>query len=243
MNTVTYSTALAKVDQESGVLLAYPVYMPQVQRENPTWSFLVVNDEEFINFLGYQVVVLTERPTTPGVVIERDPLLIDGKWVQQWEVRPYSPEELESMLVIQKASTIELIATRLQEALAIGFEFNFGTEEAPVLGNVQLRGTDRVNIIGSGLRADRLVAAGTTGNIMPFRTYENTTMLITPEQMTALSDDAYDAYLVFINMSWDLKDATTAATTAEEVPVVPDVLVLPEDWRTLLVRQRLDSGE
>lgn len=233
MNTVTYSTALAKVDSD-GQLLAYPVYMQTVRQENPTWSFLVVNDAEFIESLGYFVVALVDRPTEPGVVIERDPTLVNGVWTQTWEVRPYSQEELDAMLVVSKAQTLEKIAVSLNAALDEGFEFNFGTEEEPVLGNVQLRNADRVNIIGSGLRADRLVEKGSVDPTMPFRTLQNEVKMCTPLQMTALSDQAYDAYLILIGISWQLKDAATAATQASELPVVPAKLILPEDWRNTL---------
>lgn len=232
MSVVKNHTLLARI--KNGQVAKYPCTMADVKREWDQVSFLVENESDIISGdFGYEVVVLVPQPAG-DVIIERDPVFIDGQWVQQWEVRSFTASEAQAVLADRKEQLEQEISLALNNALDEGFAFNFGTPEAPELGNIQLRNGDLVKITGSGLRADRLIAKGSVDATMPFRTFQNEVKMCTPLKMAELSDQAYDAYLILIGISWQLKDAAAAATTVSELPVVPAKLVLPEDWRNLL---------
>lgn len=232
MLTANSQTPLVKLG-EDGAPSAYPVYLADVRRENNTWSFPVEVDEETLNMLGYFIVDEAEKPE--GDILEEvAPVFSEGRWRQVWIARNYTPVELAGILSERKFGIVNAVDMRLMEALEIGFEYNFGTEEEPDVGHVQLRDQDRANITGIGLKADRLIAKGLTSVAMPFRTYENVSKSCTPPQMYDLSDKAYDAFLIFIGMAWQLKDATNAALTLAELPEVPERLELPAGWETML---------
>jgi hypothetical protein len=228
MSTIDNSTALVKIGGE-GVENTYPVYMNTVRRENPDWSFNDTPDEDLINELGYHVVYPVDKPEG-HVVIEGQPILDGGIWQQTWVVRDFSEMEVSRQLETLKATAIDEIGQRLATALETGFAFTFGEE----VGHVQLRDIDRANIVGCGLKADRMEKNGVVDPVMPFRTYENKTFMCTPAQMKILSDQAYDAYLVFLGIAWQLKDAVTKAVNSSEVPAIPPALELPENWESLL---------
>lgn len=225
-------TLLAKVDK-NGNLKEYPISMPTVRVENKDWSFPDEVEVETINDLGYQVVERVEQPKA-DVVEEGIPVFFGGVWKQSWLARPYNQEERDNLLFAKKAVLVDQIEVRLLSALDVGFEFDFGTESTPDICHVQLRVADRSSITGCGLKADRLIAAGVTAAMMPFRTYENENKLCTPQQLKTLSDQAYDAYLVYLKVVWDLKDSVKAALTIEDLPTIPEKIELPVGWQTML---------
>jgi hypothetical protein len=235
MATVDNSTALVKLGKD-GADNVYPVYMSQVRRENPDWSFTDPQDEDLLNTLGYFAVYPVDKPEG-DVVTEGQPVFEGGVWQQTWVARAFSEMETSSKLETAKTAASTLIEQRLSEALEVGFPFDFTVDGLTVTEHVQLRAEDRTNVAGSGLKADRLHAAGVVDAILPMRTYENNTYMLTPEQMKVLSDQAYDSFLIFKKMAWDLKDAVTAAQTVEALPVVPAQLQLPEGWETMLSPQ------
>lgn len=224
-------TLLVKVDEE-GNILRFPAFMRDVKLDNLNISFVLVNDSEFLETLGYYVV--QERPVPEGDVVEMiNPVLIDGKWTKTFSIRPFNEEELAVNLANAKENAHYEINERLNAALEIGFSFNFGTDEEPLMENVQLRESDLAKIVGCGLKADRLLHANVTDLAMPFRTYENNTRMLMPEQMKDLSDKAYDAYLVFIGLAWQLKDVVISATTIDQLPEIPATLELPNGWERI----------
>lgn len=228
MTTITSSTPLIKLGGE-GQNNTYPVFLAQVRRENADWSFNDTPDIELINNLGYQVVSPTDKPVG-DVVTEAQPFILEGAWFQAWTVRPFNEAELAAALERAKEDSIEAVNVRLADALGFGFPHAFDVEGGTEVGHVQLRNTDRSNLVGIGMKADRLIAKGVVGPVMPFRTFENVTYMCTPEHMKIVSDQAYDAYLIFIGMAWQLKDAVTNATVLSEIPAIPESLELPEGW-------------
>lgn len=220
--TINPSTPLVKignVEQDN----QYPVYLRQVREENNQISFPDNPELSTIRELGYDIVVETDQPEG-DVVVEGMPVLDQaGKWVQTWTVRAHTPEENATALSAAKAAARSQIDVLLAVALDKGFPFTFETG----VGHVQLRTIDRTNILGASMNADRRAAAGETGAVCPFRTYENITHMCTPAQMHQLSNEAYEAYLGFLQMRWELKDAVELAEDLSEMPVLPEELVLP----------------
>lgn len=219
--TINQSTPLVKVGQP-GDDNQYPVYLRQVREENKQISFPDTPELTTIRELGYDIVVEVDRPEG-DVVVEGMPVLAAGKWVQTWTVREYTPEENANTLSAAKSVARTKIDALLGVALDKGFPFTFDTG----VGHVQLRTLDRTNILGAAVNADRRAAAGETAAVCPFRVYENVTHMCTPAQMHQLSNEAYEAYLGFLQMRWELKDAVELAEALDEMPVLPEELVLP----------------
>lgn len=219
--TIDQLTRLVKIADEGGAN-QYPVYLRQVREENKQWSFSDTPELSTIRELGYDIVVEVNKPEGE-VVTEGMPVLEVGKWVQTWVVREFTDVETASTLTIAKANARAKIDVLLTDALEKGFPFTFTAG----VGHVQLRTVDRTNIIGAAMNADRKAADGEVGAVCPFRTYENITYLCTPAQMRQLSDEAYEAYLGFLAIRWELKDAVELAETLEEMPELPVEMVLP----------------
>lgn len=232
MSTVDSLTPLVKVGME-GKKNKYPLFLSDVRNDHPDLPGSNTAEETTLSSLGYYVVYPTDKPEG-DVVAEGLPVFQDGIWQQTWTSRPFTDTEITSKLEMVKAATLGLVDQRLESGLAIGFPFTFETKDGEEIGHVQLGPEDRTNVAGCGLKADRLMAAGQTDAIMPFRVYENKTYFCTPDQIKDLSDKAYDAFLVFKKIAWDLKDAIAAAQVLADIPEVPNVIQLPNHWQSLL---------
>ena len=222
MTTVTQVTRLIKVGAE-GQANTYPVYLAQVRTDNPNTSFPDECDSDYLATIGYFPVADVAQPLG-DVVTEGDPTFANGVWSQAWVVRSFTADELATNLAAAKSAAMDDINNKLTSALEKGFSFAF----TDVAGHVQLRDGDRGNIASARIRADALVAQGTTDPVMPFRDWENVTHMCTPAQIVTLSDDAYEAYLGFLGAGWALKDAVTKAADLASMPAVPAEITLPQ---------------
>ncbi|MEL7893525.1 hypothetical protein [Vreelandella neptunia] len=74
--------------------LDYPLTLRQVRRLLPNVALPENPDEATLNALGFATVQPVERPTG-DVVTEGQPELVDGTWQQTWNVREFTPEEIE----------------------------------------------------------------------------------------------------------------------------------------------------
>lgn len=181
--------------------------------QNVIWGSDIT--ESMIAVLGYFVV----KPTVPpqaDVVTEVEPVLVDGVWIQQWEGRPYTTEELVKQLNIVKLELSETIDAIRNDVLAIGVPFNFGTTEAPDVEHVQVRDGDRANQAGMAAQLLRQ-----PDQQQAFRTYQDNIKQLSPEQVSALTDAAYNGYLSILGYFWNLKDAIKNAKAQDELPEIP----------------------
>lgn len=89
----------------------YPRHYGDIQIENPSW---VLGDPLP---QGWHEVESTKPPVAGAneVVFETQPVLVDGKYKQQWSVRDLTPEEIERINAPQTAKA-KLIALGLTEA-------------------------------------------------------------------------------------------------------------------------------
>lgn len=211
MSTLTHSSLIINTDT-----LQYPVSISQIRRENPTVSLPALPTVAQIEALGYAVVKTVPRPVA-DVVTEGKPALIDGVWTQVWETREFNSQELSARLNAARETRKNELKEYRERVLYKGHPFDFNG----VIGHVQLRDGDRANITGLRVKAESLVRAGVTDPVMFFRTYENEVHYITPEQMIALSDFAFDAYNFSLQHFWDLETELVLAETIEELPEVP----------------------
>lgn len=76
---------------------------------------------------------------------------------------------------------------------------------------VQTRPQDQINLMGLGIKAERLVDDGVTDPVMEFRGESNITHMITPADMVTLTDAALTHIEGIYQHSWDRKDAIGSA--------------------------------
>lgn len=184
--------------------------------QNVIWGSDIT--ESMIAVLGYFVV----KPTVPpqaDVVTEVEPVLVDGEWIQQWEGRPYTTEELTEQLNHTKDQLLRTIDAIRDDVFATGVPFNFGTTEEPDIEHVQVRDGDRANQAGMAAQLMRQPEQSQS-----FRTYQDNIKQLTPEQVSALTDAAYNGYLTILGYFWSLKDDIKKAETKKELPEVPAVI-------------------
>lgn len=120
---------------------------------------------------------------------------------------------LDSLEVLARRQR-RAIDKALDAALAAGMTYTLpdGTEDV-----IQTRpDQDEANLLGLAIEARDLRTAGETGAAMSLRAKSNTVYTLTPEQMIALTDAAKAFKQALLAKSWQLKDAITAAETAED---------------------------
>ena len=214
--TVYADTPLIRISD-----LAYPKYLADVRRENPNTSFGPTPSDELILGLGYGVVQIVAQPAVAinEIAEEGPPVLQEGGWVQVWNVRTLTAEEDAAKLMMLQEQYGWQIDALLEQAREVGFKYDFGG--AYGLQTIQQRAIDCNNLTGLGLRADRYVAAGEPTAQMAFRTGENIWVPMPATEMVDLTNASYDFVVMAYGASTALKDATAAATTLLELPVIP----------------------
>lgn len=213
---INASTPLLKVDTGE-----YPLYFQNVRQAKPDVSFPDPPTEECLADYGYAVVVPSVRPVG-DVVTEGKPKLVDGVWVQTFDVREYTPAEHDIRLNdIKRRRSDDVLALR-EADLATGFIYTT-SDEQHIFG-VQLRPEDRPNLLGLSMKAEKLIAAGLETQTK-FRSTENETFMLSPVELKRMCDTALATYERVFDASWALKDQITAATTVAELPTIPASLM------------------
>lgn len=85
------------VKTENNTVLKYPYRIKDLRRDYPNVSFPAEPSESTLVEYGVYPVKPTPRPSG-DVVVEVDPKLQSGMWVQAWSVRDYTPEEADAQL-------------------------------------------------------------------------------------------------------------------------------------------------
>lgn len=192
----------------------WPFTFAQIQKLYPNigWGSSVTFEE--LTVLGYSVIEPRQAPSGQ-VVTEIDPEYIDGQFYQRWSVRDYTPEEISEILEEKKQEATDKVARLKDQTLQKGYPYHFESQ----LLHVQMRDSDRTNIIGMNQLAER-----NPGMIQMFRTYENVNVLLTPEQLFAMSNAVGDAYTQLMSVTWQLKDEISDATSEDQLPALPETI-------------------
>lgn len=214
MSKINEATAFIHV--ESG---AYPLNLNSLRARHTNISFVTGEDVQFFRDLGYEIVETSVRPAG-DVVSEGTPMRKeDGTYCQYFEAREFSADEVQNALNNKK----DAFQTRCEElrnqALSIGVPIDFGGEDG--VQRVQMRNSDRSNILGLKARAEKFIAEGVEGAMIPLRTYENRTVWLTPENTVKVSWIVFDGYSETMQKSWLAIDAAKAAANESQIPAEP----------------------
>lgn len=206
----TQSTLLIEV--ESG---QYPVSLSAVFNKFSNCSFPSEPLLYDLNTLGYAVVEDTPRPEG-DVVSEGKPVLEDGVWKRVWEVREWNDQEQSDFLSRKKLQANQKIEQVRQDDFEMGVEFSF----QDTTFHAQLRDGDRINLLYLNGAAQARLAAGST-ETEPFRSYENVSYELPPQELLDLTLGALAGFSTILRGSWLIKDAVDTAKTVADIPEIP----------------------
>lgn len=214
MTVVTRDTRLIKLDTEE-----YPLFLEDFRIRTGA-VFGATLESNFLEEFGYAVVLEVPRPDTGDVITEGKPEAIEGQYRRVWEVREYNPEEGAAQLQQAKETMQFKIDKFRNDQFAIGFPHLFPDGE---IYHAQVNTVGRGNISDLRTLAKEAIADGAPFQVT-FRTYENINVVLNAEETVELGNAAAQQVQAGYALSWALKDATTAATTLEEIPELPDSL-------------------
>lgn len=214
--SITNSTALIHV-----ATLAYPKYLHQIRRENQLVSLPKTPTVEQLSDLGYEVVHPGTRPEG-DVVTAAAPEFIDNQWVEQFDVRDFTEEEILSELNKQKSLHMSEIKSYQTRLLENGIEFDFGGTFGVL--HVQVRDGDRANLITMHVEARHAVDTEDTSKVWFFIVRENDIVTgLSAEEVILMTLAAAEGYSDIVRDIRIMKNQTEEATTISELPVIPVV--------------------
>lgn len=199
----------------------YPLFTYDVRRRE---GVVMAREPLYANIieLGYGIVEPSDPPVA-DVVTAGDPVETAeyGVYKQGWNARPYTEEERLNDLRMRKDMLLNMVDYRKLEALERGYERTF---QDGTVGHVQLRDTDRINLIGERIFAKEQIEAGNPTEIFVWHLREKITVEMMAEEMVAVADECRLQYRSVLLLAMQLEMQINAATTKEELPEVPLVL-------------------
>lgn len=191
----------------------YPLSLRDLRERHPQVSFPRQLTEELVKEFGFAVVTPTPRPAGE-VVTESLPEYVDGNWVQRWDVRPFSTEELQQQLEHQRQTRVDQVQQVYRQTLEQGAEYALDPD---TVFYIQLRDEDRINLMM--LRDDARNAG--TEEVFSFRPLDNALVSLTPAQTITMVDEALERFKLLKEQVWDLKDQIAQTQSLAELPVIP----------------------
>lgn len=101
---------------ENGQVTRYPYALEQLRRDNPQTIFAAQMTQEMFaewNVFPVQQTAAPGYDSLTQTLREDTPALIGGSWVQVWEVRPATPEELAQRKQQIRAEITDAVQARL----------------------------------------------------------------------------------------------------------------------------------
>jgi hypothetical protein len=141
---------------------------------------------------------------------------VNDVWQQTWVVRKYtSGERIEQLNRVRKERREELTG-RFYQVLSEGMPYTVNDETF----TVQIRPEDQSNLIVLRLEASTLISIGEYETPMEFRTLENTSVVLTPEQMVDMTTHALGYIKDQYKILWALKDQLEQETAIDAVRAI-----------------------
>lgn len=199
----------------------YPVslYMIIDKFKVMNMSFSMTPPRVDIENLGYGIVTPVEPPEG-DVVTEGSPKLVNGQWEQTWFTRDFNESELATQLEVAKLTANARIMTVRNDDFQLGMTHTVDGKTF----NVQLRVEDRINLLAMYTIGKEMMAGG-SDQLEPFRSYENETIMLTPQQTVDMAMAALAAVKAISQSTWTLKDQVDAATKLVDIPAIPATFI------------------
>lgn len=215
---VTDSTPLIIVNHPDYPEPQWPVTIYDLQRYFPNVMFGTQQEEEALAPFGIFPIDPGTRPVA-DVVTPITPILIEGKWVQQYESRPFNEDELASNLESARGNALYMLDSVLSNTYNRGFTYTHN-------GNVEKYSmTSDMRQLLTGMY---LLASEETDSTRKFklRTLDNTTVEYTVDEMKAVGKAVMEYVAAVLEELWAIMDQITSATKIEDIPTVPEYIEL-----------------
>lgn len=189
----------------------------------------MIIEAHFINSVGVYlrtIEVDSLGPQPAGVVYGPKPVIPEGHvavrsgndWVYVLDSeKPEVTHVVESLEQVKERLMVQIEKLE-SETINKGVPYDFGAPYGVL--HVQLRDGDRTNLIGIRMKCLENENYRTT-----FRTYENINVPLDATSGYDITEHGLNGYITIKEAAWSLKDAVTAATTLEELPVLPEALI------------------
>lgn len=203
-------------DREGNPVMQWPVYLSDARREWPNTSFSLEQDEKNLVDYGY-FPLLPGEPPVGDVVTPVTPKLIDGKWIQQYEVRSFSPEEIQQQFRDAIAVAYAKLDGLLQNTYALGFTY----QKAEGVSHLFSLTSDNQQLM-TGLNL--LAKQSDPTRVFKLRTLGNVTVDYTAEEVLTMTTALMEYVVKVLEKLWELMDNISIATQISEIPEIPDVI-------------------
>lgn len=218
MSLVTRDTRLIFAETEE-----YPLFLEDFRSRINAVIGPTIDSEALVDF-GYFPVEEVPKPTEGDVITEGKPAFDEetGKWRRTWDVRGHTPEETAAVLQQAKDTMLYNIDQFRLAQFRIGFPhlFNGGADTY----HIQVRDSDRVNILARYTKAKEALEANDTEKRFEFRVYENVSVFMTAQEMVDMGDASDNQVEAGYRKIWALKIQTENAATLAEIPTLPESL-------------------
>lgn len=180
--------------------------------------------QEVLSVYGGEIVDVTyiETPKNVealGVMVGRHCRIVEGKYVSEPDIRPYTDAERVDVMngaIRNLRSMTDMFVTRTLEdpvAVAVG---NFTVD-------IQLRDSDRINLIGLLMLAKGFIAQGQDELMtMEFRTSNDETIQLKPSEMVMLTSAVLERYAAVKGYGWGIKDSLKTVTDLGDLFAIRD---------------------
>lgn len=138
-----------------------------------------------------------------------------------WVVRAFNEVELAAQLEYAKVNANDNVMFVRDSDFRFGMTHTVNGETF----KVQLRIEDRINLIGMQIVGKEMIAAGMVDELQEFRSYENTSVMLTPQQCVDMAMAALEAVKSIYKTTWTLKDQIDSAATVADIPVIPGTFI------------------
>ena len=180
--------------------------------------------QEVLNVYGGKIVEVTYTETPKnvealGVLVGRYFHIVDGKYVSEPDIRPYTDAERTEVMdatIRNLRSMTDMFVTRTLEEPAIIAVGNNTVD-------IQLRDSDRINLIGLLMLAKGFIAQGQDELMtMGFRTGSDVTVQLKPSEMVMLTSTALERYTAVKGYGWGVKDSLKTVTDLGDLFAIRD---------------------
>jgi hypothetical protein len=215
---VTGSTPLIIVDLSEDQPLIWPTNLYEINKYFPNVSFGIPQDEE--NLVPFNIFPIDPgTPPTGDVVTKITPVLTEGRWVQQYEVRDFNEQELADNLEAARNSAL----WQLDSVLGNTYDRGFNSPHGEGTDVFSMSSDNRQLITGLYLLAS---VEQDAERKFKLRTVANVTVEYSVDEMKALGKAVMEYVTAVLEKLWAYMDQITSATKIEDLPQVPDYIDL-----------------
>lgn len=197
----------------------YPMYMPQVRKENSNISFPIPIRDYILEEYGYAPVFDSEEPQydpntqhlVEGAPVENQ---TDEKWYKTWTVVDYTAEELATNLQNAKESLLSMASGVLSNDLYSGVEFTFNSET-----HIADVAAGKLSLL---LSVQSLAQAADDNDTFPYGFMGGEYVVFTKAEFLTMAKSVIESVYEINKNFWQFKEDVSSKTLIADIPALPD---------------------